>query len=1106
MSAATRAGPNPFVGPRPFEFGERLYGRDRELTELYYRLSAERIVVLHSPSGAGKSSLVQAGLVPRLRRRFYVWPPTRVNQQPPAGIDANRYVLSALQGFEEGIPEPLRRAAPELAELTFARYLEERPRRPGAPENVILIFDQFEEVLTVDLLNSAAKTAFFDQLGEVLRDPRVWALFVLREDHLAPLDPYAYRVPTHLRNRFRIDLLGLDAARDAMVKPARSGGRAFPAADLLLHDLATMNVQQPDGSFKEETGKYVEPVQLQVVCRKLWEDMDGDDLSIDREDVERFGNVSEALGKYYAAVVDKVADNVQQARAVREWFEKKLITSGGIRSQVLREEKASGGLDNALVEALRGNHLIRPEQRAGATWYELAHDRLVEPVRKDNRAWFDEHLSVVQRRASLWDSQKRPSGLLLKGEELLEGERWAAENEALLKDDDVESEFLEQSRAAQRAAERERRQARRIRWLAVATFILVAVAIIVSLFAGWQSRQAAIATRKAKEKTQEANASAAAARAERSKADAAKKTAEAESQRAEEAARKAEEAEQAAERQRQDAEKARADAELQRGLAEQKRREAETAREVAESSAAAARAAEQVAEQRKREAGEAMGALDAETKRRQQLQRRKFSQDLAARSLELRADTAALLALEAYHLYSENQEDQASPWPAVIFDALRQTLAAIRPPAEQTQDGQVRTLAWSSNGQDLFTGNDAGQVFWYRHDSQVREIGRARLESAVRAVAISPIDRLLAVGTAAEGVRLWKLPIVEDVPEGDSEGSDQGLAGVEILIEEEIQDGVAAWKRRRFKTLAFASDRTLIAAYWRCRDERPGLGCADPAVELLVFRSEEGVWRQHETYLPDLVDVFDLAPDPRTPGTIAVAGRSAKKPPENMRWIDVGQVPPQPAPPPATAEAFRARLGEEVRALAYSPDGKFLAFGLASGEIFVWDRDEQRSLAGLGDHRGAAVTALSFSPPASRPAYLSTAGFDGKVRLHAVDKDDPRPEAPVFRPIEIQHRADPDDESWVWAVAFRPAEGTEPSSSPSSGTLEIASAGADRAVRWWNVRTADLRQRICDSVGRDLSREEWETLVKSELTQGLVTHRQRCFPTDTEDNDRGSRR
>ena len=48
----------PYVGPRPFETGETLYGRDWEVEELRDRLIAKRIVLLHSPSGAGKTSLI----------------------------------------------------------------------------------------------------------------------------------------------------------------------------------------------------------------------------------------------------------------------------------------------------------------------------------------------------------------------------------------------------------------------------------------------------------------------------------------------------------------------------------------------------------------------------------------------------------------------------------------------------------------------------------------------------------------------------------------------------------------------------------------------------------------------------------------------------------------------------------------------------------------------------------------------------------------------------------------------------------------------------------------------------------------------------------------
>jgi WD40 repeat protein len=486
------AGPNPFVGPRPFKSGERLYGREREIGELHFRLNAERIVLLHSPSGAGKSSLVQAGLVPLVGRSFDVWGPTRVNAEPAvSAIDPapNRYVLSAVQGFEEGVPEKLRRPVEVLAGQTLAGYFEQRPRRRSASPNVLLIFDQFEEILTVDPLAVTAKHDFFVQLGELLRNPRVWALLALREDYLAPLDPYAPRVPTHLKNRFRIDLLDEKSALEALVEPAREGGRAFPAADELVADLATMKVQQPDGTFVEKPGLYVEPVQLQVVCFRLWDAMPEDDLSIDAKDLKDFGDVTEALGAYYAYSAGKIAaGDPARERAIRDWFGECLITAGGIRGQVLREAGASGGLANDLIDELRATHLVRAEQRAGATWYELAHDRLIEPVTSDNAAWRQQHLADVQRRATLWERQGRPPGLLLAGAELAEGERWATENGTRITG--VESRFLAESRQAHETAEQERRQARRIRRLAVAATVVGVLAVLACVLAVWQWRQA----------------------------------------------------------------------------------------------------------------------------------------------------------------------------------------------------------------------------------------------------------------------------------------------------------------------------------------------------------------------------------------------------------------------------------------------------------------------------------------------------------------------------------------------------------------------------------------------------------------------------------------
>src|SRR5687768_10055275 len=93
---------NPYVGPRAYKYGERLPGRDREVAELRDLLIAERIVLLHSPSGAGKSSLVEAGLRHELQlERFRVLPTLRASLRSDASPHPNRYVAGAILSLQD---------------------------------------------------------------------------------------------------------------------------------------------------------------------------------------------------------------------------------------------------------------------------------------------------------------------------------------------------------------------------------------------------------------------------------------------------------------------------------------------------------------------------------------------------------------------------------------------------------------------------------------------------------------------------------------------------------------------------------------------------------------------------------------------------------------------------------------------------------------------------------------------------------------------------------------------------------------------------------------------------------------------------------------------
>jgi WD40 repeat protein len=487
---------NPYVGPRAFEYGERIYGRDPEVLRLLDLLIAERIVLLYSPSGAGKTSLIQAGLIPNLEREgFTVLPVVRVSLEPPGDLESlgngNRYLASTLLSLEQGLSTDRQLPRDRSGPASLSAYLEHRPHDDGASEQV-LIFDQFEEVLTLDPTDLHLKDEFLVQVGRLLHDRQRWAVFAMREDYIAGLDPYLRHFPTRLSTTFRLDLLGTAAAQAAVQLPARDAGRRFSdlAAQTLVDNLRRVQVQRPQGPT-EEAGPYVEPVQLQVVCRRVWDRLPADATEIGPADVNAVSDVDRALADYYSEQVAGIArETGMPERPIREWFESELVTDQGFRSQALRGPR--GDAERRVLRLLEDAHLIRAETRRGATWFELAHDRLIEPVRTNNATWRERHLSALQRQAVTWEREGHPEGLLLRGDALEEAERRLGVEPVELSP--TEQDFLAACRVL---ARQEQEAARRQRWLLRLTIglaVLLVVALLSTIVAIQQRNRARAAT------------------------------------------------------------------------------------------------------------------------------------------------------------------------------------------------------------------------------------------------------------------------------------------------------------------------------------------------------------------------------------------------------------------------------------------------------------------------------------------------------------------------------------------------------------------------------------------------------------------------------------
>lgn len=206
---------------------------------------------------------------------------------------------------------------------------------------------------------------------------------------------------------------------------------------------------------------------------------------VEEQDVVDLGNVDDALAQFYVDAVhaSSIASGVSE-QEIRAWFDDHLITQEGFRNQVLDGPGDSG---DVVLRELEDAHLIRGDTRRGATWYELSHDRLVDPVRMNNASWRATTLSNLQREAMAWARDPRP-GLLITGSILAEAEEWAAAHPDELSPTD--HEYLDACRDEESRVLLLERTSKRNRWLALVSSGLAIVAVIGLLFAYFKWREA----------------------------------------------------------------------------------------------------------------------------------------------------------------------------------------------------------------------------------------------------------------------------------------------------------------------------------------------------------------------------------------------------------------------------------------------------------------------------------------------------------------------------------------------------------------------------------------------------------------------------------------
>jgi KaiC/GvpD/RAD55 family RecA-like ATPase len=499
----------PYVGPRPFEQTDAhlFFGREREANELVSLVTAHAVTVVFGKPGTGKTSLLSAQVLPQLEaEEFKVLPKVRFGRMMPWDTEtkvSNIYVFNTLKAWSQNKASEM-----DLASISLSDFLLRYRDQSLELEPRIAVFDQFEE-LFLDAEHWQEREEFMMQIREALDNDRVLrVVFSMREESLGELDPYIHLLPDIMRIRFRLEPLRKRAALSALIEPLRSTDRRFEkaAAEQLVDDLLTIRIKTSDG-WRGLIGQYVDAVHLQVVGQSLWDSLSPEEKTITRKHLMTFGDVDKSLIDFYEKAIASATRvvGVRQG-SLRLWFEQSLITPTKTRGIVFRGKNDTAGIPNQVLDLLERQRIVRAELRGGGVWYELAHDRLIQPILDSNQSWLlsrsvtEQTRMRLESRAEDWLNHGRSPDLLLSEPALMEAELWIKSPEAEEGYSDQLFSLISASRAAvaERARELEfalakehelrineqARNSRRLWTLAVllALVSLIAFAAIVSLW------------------------------------------------------------------------------------------------------------------------------------------------------------------------------------------------------------------------------------------------------------------------------------------------------------------------------------------------------------------------------------------------------------------------------------------------------------------------------------------------------------------------------------------------------------------------------------------------------------------------------------------------
>lgn len=411
---------------------EFFFGREAVVDQLVAALTKSRFVALFGSSGSGKSSVVHAGLIPRLRRtgREEIWDFafTKPTDKPFTALATSLFSLVEPDKIGLDKVRSIKILAKDLAEGTIelADLVLNGREKLASTGRLLLVVDQWEELYTL-CLDDQVRSRFIAQLQDAMGRGLLSVVCTVREDFVPKARDEAGLGEQFERSKVHLRRMHFDELQSAIEKPAEKVGLAFEEGltERILDDLGDEPGQLP---------------LLEFVLTELWKRRRAGTLRHD--DYEELGGGRKAIATQAEEIFDRLG--LEDQKKVRRLF--LLLVRPGEGTQDTRRRAALTEIGEVgrdvmwpLVDArLLTTSLVMEEGDEGESLEELepssgtveiTHEALITHWDR-LRKWLAEDRDFLLWRERLrlsrstWEHEEREEGFLLTRAPLAEAEEW----------------------------------------------------------------------------------------------------------------------------------------------------------------------------------------------------------------------------------------------------------------------------------------------------------------------------------------------------------------------------------------------------------------------------------------------------------------------------------------------------------------------------------------------------------------------------------------------------------------------------------------------------------------------------------------------------------